>query len=251
MRLRLALPLLLATVFASCARKAVPVTSRPPVRDVAVEEIDFEYLHGRAQLNLKDENKDVEVKAHIRVRKDSVIWMTFSVMGVQGGKALINQDSITVVNTVKKEYYVFTYPDLSQRFGFQVTFPMIQSAMLGNLIYAKSDRDEVTEDETYDYIRQNMGGLLVTNAVNKLNRKVEKVDMKQETAKNALRLEYSDFQPLGSKSFPYKGAIRVAYVPVSGSEERTTAIVFEYVKAEVGDRQLNFPFNIPRRYERH
>ena len=56
---------------------------------------------------LRDANKERDVKANIRVRKDSVIWMTFSVIGVQGGKALINKDSITIVSNVDKEYLRF------------------------------------------------------------------------------------------------------------------------------------------------
>jgi hypothetical protein len=79
----------------------------------SVEEIDFEYLQGKARMVLRDANKERDVKANIRVRKDSVIWMTFSVIGVQGGKALINKDSITIVSNVDKEFYVFEYAELS------------------------------------------------------------------------------------------------------------------------------------------
>jgi hypothetical protein len=85
----------------------IPVA--PPAASIDIQEIDFEYLHGKARLSYRDNTKEREVKANIRIRKDSVIWMSFSVIGVQGGKALINKDSITILSNVEKEYYVFDY----------------------------------------------------------------------------------------------------------------------------------------------
>src|SRR5580704_149219 len=94
----------------ACHKKAIPTVSTVIApKTIAIEEIDFGYLHGKARLNYKDDKKELEVKATVRIRKDSVIWMTLSMIGIQGGKALINQDSVTIVKSVDKEYYVFDY----------------------------------------------------------------------------------------------------------------------------------------------
>lgn len=238
----------LAALSWSCSPKAVKVAAAP--RNVELEEIDFEYLHGKARLVILEKDKEREVKAHIRIRKDSVIWMTFTVLGVQGGKALINKDSITVVSTVNKEYFVFNYPELSKRFNFEINYDVVQAAMLGNLIAAKSLSDEVTEDETYDFLTQRKGKVSITNAINKRSRKLERLDMKEPGTENALHIEYSNFQPLGTKQFPYNGLINVIYKTATGIVLSNTSIVLEYSKAEIGDRQLKFPFNIPRKYDR-
>lgn len=245
------IPLLLIALAAlswSCSPRIVKTAAAP--RNVELEEIDFEYLHGKARLVIQEKEKEREVKAHIRIRKDSVIWMTFTVLGVQGGKALINKDSITVVSTVNKEYFVFNYPELSKRFNFEINYDVVQAAMLGNLIAAKSLSDEVTEDETYDFLTQRKGNVSITNAINKKSRKLERLDMKEPGTENALHIEYSNFQPLGSKQFPYNGLINVIYKTATGITLSNTSIILEYSKAEIGDRQLKFPFNIPRKYDR-
>ncbi|MFM7195353.1 MAG: DUF4292 domain-containing protein [Bacteroidota bacterium] len=245
------IPLLLIALAAlswSCSPKTVSVAAAP--RNVELEEIDFEYLHGKARLVIQEKEKEREVKAHIRIRKDSVIWMTFTVLGGQGGKALINKDSITVVSTVNKEYFVFNYPELSKRFNFDINYDVVQAAMLGNLIAAKSLSDEVTEDETYDFLTQRKGKVSITNAINKKSRKLERLDMKEPGTENALHIEYSNFQPLGTKQFPYNGLINVIYKTATGIVLSNTSIILEYSKAEIGDRQLKFPFNIPRKYDR-
>jgi len=233
----------------SCSKKVVsPVTISKPTPTLSIEEIDFEYLQGKARMVLRDANKERDVKANIRVRKDSVIWMTFSVIGVQGGKALINKDSITIVSNVDKEFYVFEYAELSKRYNFNINFNVIQSAMLGNLIEARTDQDQIVQDNSFFMLRQDANTISVLNYVNSASMKIEKVEMKETNTNNSLVLNYSNFQPLGNKLFPYNGTISLFYKTLAGI--LNTTVIFEYNKVEVGDKELKFPFNIPKRYVR-
>ena len=233
----------------ACSKKVVtPIATVPPKTTLNIEEIDFDYFQGKARMVLRDANKEREVKANIRIRKDSVIWMTFSVIGVQGGKALINKDSITIVSTVDKEYYVFEYGELSKRFNFNIDYNVVQSAMLGNPIVPRSDDDVVQQESSMYLLKQDEEDVNVVNYVNAASMKIEKVEMKEGNSMNSLVINYSNFQPVGSKIFPYNGTINLFYKTLSGL--LNTTIIFEYNKAEVGDRELRFPFNIPKRYER-
>jgi hypothetical protein len=238
-------------LFLSCSKKiTTPVATVPtPVKPVLnVQDIQFEYFHGKARMVLRDANKEREVKANIRVRKDSVIWMTFSVIGVQGGKALINKDSITIVSNVDKEYYVFEYAELSKRYNFDINYDVIQSAMLGNLLLPRKEDDDVVQESSMFLLKQNMGSVQITNYINAASMKVEKIDLKESNSNNSLVINYSNFQPVEDKLFPYNGTINLFYKTLSGV--LNTTVIFEYNKAEVGDRELKFPFNIPKRYAR-
>src|SRR5689334_4331414 len=238
----------LVLLAAACSKKVTPTITGSPRPELNIEEIDFEYFHGKARMVLRDANKEREVKANIRIRKDSVIWMTFSVIGVQGGKALINKDSITIVSTVDKEYYVFDYAELSKRFNFEINYNVIQSAMLGNPIITRSEADNVESLTSMFLLRQHANTIDVLNYVNAASMKIEKVELKESNTNNSLVINYSNFQPVGNKIFPYNGTINLFYKTVAGL--LNTTIIFEYNKAEVGDRELRFPFNIPRKYER-
>jgi len=245
--LLLALPIF----FTGCSKKVVtPLTTKSPTAVLNIEEINFEYFQGKARMILRDANKEREVKANIRIRKDSVIWMTFSVIGVQGGKALINKDSITIVSNVDKEYFVFDYAELSKRYKFPINYNVIQEAMLGNLIMDRKANDDVTQEPSFFLLKQHedAGGIDVTNYVSAASMKIEKVEMKEANSSNSLTLNYSNFQPVGDKLFPYNGTINLFYKTVSGL--LNTTIIFEYNKAESGDKELKFPFNIPKRYVR-
>ncbi|HEY9045331.1 MAG TPA: DUF4292 domain-containing protein [Ohtaekwangia sp.] len=235
----------------ACSKKITsPLITNVPVNkpSLSIEEIDFEYFQGKARMVLRDANKEREVKANIRIRKDSVIWMVFSVLGVQGGKALINKDSITILSNVDKEFYVFEYPELSKRYNFPIDYNVIQDAMLGNLITERQESDSIAQEPSVFLLKQHSGSVDVTNFINAASRKIEKVEMKQSNTNNTLTLNYSNFQPVGDKVFPYNGTINLFYQAVSGL--LNTTIIFEYNKAEVSDKRLKFPFDIPKRYER-
>src|SRR6516164_8441169 len=109
-------------------KKIGPIPPAAPT-SIDIQEIDFEYMQGKAKLVYRDNEKQQEVKAHIRVRKDSVIWMKLTVLGLQGGSVLINKDSITIVADWKNEYYVFDYQTLSKKFNFKIDYNVIQSAL--------------------------------------------------------------------------------------------------------------------------
>src|SRR6478752_8651955 len=235
----------------ACSKKIVaplPVTLAPPKPTLEIEEIDFEYFHGKARMVLREANKEREVKANIRVRKDSVIWMSFSFIGVQCGKSLVNKDSITIVSNVDKEYYVFEYAELSKRYNFPINYDVIQAAMLGNLVMDRKEEDAVEQETSFFLLKQMAGTIDVVNYINGASRKIEKVELKESNSNNSLVIKYSNFQPVENKLFPYNGTIDLFYKTMSGL--LNTTVIFEYNKAEVGTRELNFPFNIPKKYER-
>lgn len=233
-------------IISACSKKIVTIP--PPPKSIDIQSIDFEYLHGKTKITFRDNTKEQEVKANIRIRKDSVIWMTFHVLGLQGGKALINKDSITVVSSLKKEYYVYDYVELSKRFNFNINYDVVQAALLGNPIMAKRADDEIKEDTLTNELAQKQGTVNVKSRINRTSKKLERVELKETTTGNMLKIDYSDFQPLGDKLFPYKGLIDILYKSASGLVNNS--IVFEYTKVEVGDKELRFPFNIPKRYDR-
>lgn len=247
MRQKALLLLSLVVLLSSCAKKITAPVSLPE-KTLAIEEIDFEYFHGKARLNFKDEKREREVKANIRIRKDSVIWMNFTVIGLQGGRVLINKDSITILSNVNNEYYVYTYPELSKRFNFNVDYFVVQAAILGNLMMPAIEKKDLITEGGIDRLNQTQGNVFIQNYINNTTKKLEKVELQESTSGNSAKINYSNFQPVGNKSFAYNNSINIVYKTLSTIANNT--ITLEYNNAEVGDKELRFPFKIPKRYDR-
>jgi hypothetical protein len=113
---------------------------------------------------------------------------------------------------------------------------------------AKRAEDEITTDSLFNQLLQRQGTVSVKSHINKTSKKLESVELHESNTGNLLKINYSDFQPLDDKLFPYKGLIDMIYKSPSGLINNS--IVFEYTKVEVGTKELRFPFNIPKKYDR-
>jgi hypothetical protein len=244
--------LLFATVllftFQSCSKKTIPTLPSAP-KTLDIEQIEFGYLHGKARLSYQTEKGVTEAKASIRIRKDSVIWIAFSQVGIVGRKALINKDSITILDNQNKEYETWGYEELSSIVNFKIDYSMLEAAVLGNPIKSGNSENEIGREGESDKMVQKEGLISIKTLINPITKKVESLEVTEATTNNSLKSEYSNFQPLGNKYFPYNEIIKVFYKSASGTLNNFT-ITIEYNKAEVGDKELKFPFNIPKRYVR-
>lgn len=246
---RLLLLILLSLTLASCGKKLTGISwNYLDKNKLDIQEAEFDYFSGKAKINYKDDDLDIKARANIRIRKDSVIWIAFSSVGIQGARCLINRDSITIINLVKKEYYVFNYDSLTKQFNFDVNYDVIQAATLGNLIVDKERRDEVEREESVYILKQKSGNVEVSNYVNPKTMKIERVEMLENSSKNTAVIRYYDFHMVETTAFPYSAILSIFYT--EGMKKLNTVIEMEYSKAEIEDKELKFPFSIPKKYER-
>jgi len=213
-----------------------------------VQEVDFEYFSGKCKISYKDHELDIKAKANVRVKKDSAIWISFSAIGIQGARCMITQDSITIMNLVKKEYYVFYYDSLSKQFNFDVNYDAIQSVAMGNLIIERTKDNEVSKDDNFYLLKQQSGSVAVHNFVNQRTMKIDRVEMLEVSSKNSAVVRYYDYGMVQEHAFPFSAIISLFYK--ADGKTLNTVIEFEYSKAEIEEKPLKFPFNIPKKYER-
>jgi hypothetical protein len=77
---------------------------------------------------------------------------------------------------------------------------------------------------------------------------LERLNLKEPETGNELKIRYGDFQLVEDKAFPYSIIISLLYFGPEGA--MNTEIEIEYNKAEMADKELKFPFNIPKKYDR-
>ncbi|MEM8566679.1 MAG: DUF4292 domain-containing protein [Bacteroidota bacterium] len=240
----------LIILFASgaCSKKVSGIGSVDDSNQLDVQQVDFNYFSGKAKINYKDSELDLKAKANVRMKKDSLIWISFSAVGIQGARCLISKDSITILNMFKKEYYVYHYDSLSAQFNINIDFESIQSAAVGNLVQLNEKDDNVEKTEDFFILHQRSGSILIDNFVNPQTMKVERVQMIENESKNSATINYYDFQMVENQAFPFSAVISLFYK--ADNKTLNTLIEFEYNKAVIEDKELKFPFNIPKKYVR-
>lgn len=231
----------------SCKKELSGVATKKN-KELKITPLDFEYLNTKSKIRFQNDDKDISVTATIRIKKDSVIWLSLSpAFGIEAARAVITQDSLKIVNRLEREYNAFDFKSLSEKFNFNITFELIQAMLLGEMPIPKSLQDQVSSKNGHFIIHQERGNLIADNYIDALKMKPERIQLSEDSTENNLSLLYNNFQPLSTFLIPYSNKIILNYK--DGTEIHTTLIDIDHGKAEIADASLRFPFNIPQKYD--
>lgn len=245
-----------SVVTSSLPADSTATTPRPPRPGIEearanVAEIDFRYLTAKSKISFKSPQQDIDnASINIRVRKDSLIWLSVSKLGIEAVRGLITRDSITIIDKIHKEYSVYDFPTLSKQFNFVMNFELLQALIVGNLPLPKRPAQKIKNERDYLLLRQSEGKVLVENYIGEQDRKLKKLMVTEQPTKNTLRLDYEDFTSLNNFLFPYTSLVTLDYKSKTDGQFYQTLLRIKHNKVELVDKNPGFPFTIPAKYER-
>lgn len=218
---------------------------------VNVETIDFKYLTAKSKVSFKSKDQDIDnANVNIRMLKDSVLWLSIVAGPIEVVRGLITRDSIHIVDRYHKEYYLYDFNSLSQKFNFQLSFDLIQSILIGNMPIPKKENQRFKKEKDYFMLRQQEGKIVLENYIGEQNRRLKKLLVTEQPTKNSLTLDYDDFTHLNNYLFPYTSLIQLDYQSQKDNQLYQTVFRIKHQKVELSDKKLSFPFSVPPKYER-
>jgi hypothetical protein len=238
---------LIALILVSCSKKVL--VSDYGKNKFEVQNLDFDTFNSRAKVRYDNGDKSLSLNANIRMKKDSVIWISLSAfLGIEVARALITPDSMVLINRLDQEYEVMSYKQLSNQFNFEIDYELIQAMLLGNMPRELNLRDELKKEKDVVTVRQLLDQYLVENYINSKTLKLERVFIEEIPTKNTLNFAYGDFNMLEKNIFPYSSDILLTYNTSTGNSK--TEIKIDHNKVEIQNTELSFPFEIPDKYHR-
>ena len=236
--------LLVGACLASCNRKIGAVFTKKDRLEVINPE--FDYMTAKAKFKFENGGKRVAASANFRFQKDSIIWISISSLGFEGARILINTQNVRVLDRLNKQYYEYTFEELSRQYDFEFDFKMIQSVLLGNLI-EPHEKQKIQKSEKYYSYDNAKGAYLFTNFIGASTMKLEKVTVVDEGTKNSISVNYSDFILVKDQVFPNR---ILAIIDYDSESKSNTAINISYNKMEIESSPLKFPYSVSSKYER-
>ena len=217
----------------------------------SISDIDFRYLKAKSKISFKSKEQDIDnANIDIRMRKDSVIWISISKLGFEAARVMIRQDSMIVMDKIHSEYSVYGFNELSKKFNFKLSFGLIQSILVGNMPISKKVNQKFKKEKDYFMLRQEEGKVLIDSYIGEKNRRLKKLMATDQPSKTSLTLDYDDFTELNNYVFPYTSLIQVDYQSDKDKQFYQTVFRIKHQKIELVEQTLTFPFVIPVKYKR-
>lgn len=134
------------------------------VEPVKINEVAFDYLTAKSKVSFESNKQNFDnTNVNIRMKKDSLIWISVTGVGFEVARGLITPDSIVFMDKFHKQYFVFTYEQLSKKYNFELNFALLQSVIVGNLPFPAQPDDRFTKQDNFFVLSQDKGRIGVSN----------------------------------------------------------------------------------------
>ncbi|WP_151089371.1 DUF4292 domain-containing protein [Hymenobacter baengnokdamensis] len=229
------------------AGTSTPVAVATPA-GVKAANTSFQYLNGRGKIHFKHKDTDQSANFTLRMRRDSAIWLSGSLLGIEGVRALLTPDSVRVVNRLQKTYFAGDYAYLSQLLNVPVSYQQMQAILLGDYQPApKGALPVVKKEGDNEVITYPQAPLILEQLLSGSTGRLQQLKVSETAAQRSLTVGYADFQKPTGTDLPF--AFTTSVLGQQGGTESTSATL-NYQKIEVGSGHLDFPFSIPKGYAR-
>ncbi|WP_299208191.1 DUF4292 domain-containing protein [uncultured Dokdonia sp.] len=246
--------LLVISVLASCGgtKKATKKATTEDIATVRLIEnhyansFDFTTLVARTRVRYEDKKSRQTVTVNIRIEKDKKIWMSASILGITGAKALITPEKVSFYEKINKSYFEGDFSFLSQYFGVQMNFEQLQRLLIGQTVYNLREGNYRVDQVDGLYKMAPKKQLALLNLffyMEPQNFLIKKQQVTQPKDNLSLTINYAAHQLVNGKPFPESIGIQV----LENTDQ--TLIEIEYRSVDV-DVPVRFPFSIPSDYKK-
>lgn len=261
------LPVLIVLFFNACkSRQKVEIVINQNVNqtkltgeDVQINQANFKWFDGKFNAEINNNGKINTVKGRVRMRQDSLIWISIKpdVAIIEVFRILIDKDSLRFINYLDKEYVLEEFSAISQIAQYDINFSMLQGIFTGNpyFMFAKKDYQvNVSEKDTvlsssdmklYLGARNQQSGaeFLFQALFINLQKKAWRNILYDPKSRLEMEIQYPEYQLIDSVLFPLNGRLSIVGDTVN------TRFGFDYTKTIVNE-PFDFPFTIPKSFKR-
>jgi hypothetical protein len=249
---------------ASCRSTKItePVYTKVPKVQILIESVqsahfNFEWFSGKIAGKYKDDTQSFSFKGSIKIKKDSLIWMSISPgLGLELGRVLFDQDSLHFMNRFDKTYFKSSYADLSEKVNCPLTYARIQDLLTGNSL---SDFDEkkyysdlvgslfkigsVSEKQfkKLERSRRKFNQEIFTALVNPKTYKIDTQYLTNFKLNRKLWISYQDFEIHNNQYFAESIGLNI-------STKKELSLNLSYSRINLS-KELKFSFKVPKSYE--
>jgi hypothetical protein len=158
MRRLLFLGMLTGLFFTSCFTvKKIPTPNPPPTTSLKKENayslmtklkgnnLNYRWISAHFSAEIDNDTSHDSFNGVVRMRKDSIIWMSVSVIlgALTAVHAKLDGDSVIFINHIQGDYFKGTYDYLDTLLNEDIDFDLIQSVMVGNSLEFYNDTSKM------------------------------------------------------------------------------------------------------------
>jgi len=243
-------------------KPVVPSLKKENIHTLAAKiknnEFNFKWISAHVSVEMDDDSSHTSFSGNLRICKDSVIWMSVSVIGIKMLQVLLTQDSAMFINYHTDSYFKGDYDYVDKLIHNDVDYDMAQSILTGTCMEFYSDTSKMKSYfDGSQYIistirKRKLKKVLYKNREYKSKDdgqfifldpqdfRISHIQIKDFVNNRSFDAFYSDFQKVDSVMFP-------CHIQYQIKAEKNIKVDLQYKKV-MFKSQEEAPFVIPKKY---
>lgn len=211
---------------------------------VTKNKIDINTFSGKIDVDYEEvDGKDVNVNAHVRIWKDSTIWISITgPLGIEGLRALITPDSIRILDKQEKTYSAKSIYYLEEMMALPLNFSILQDLLLGNPVFLDSNISSYRKTGNAVTLFNDgpvFKNLITVGLEDMLMQNSNLADSDLENNRSCI-LSYDEYETKKEQSFSTKRIVHI-------QDKKTINIKMNFKQYDFNEK-LSFPFSVPKNY---
>jgi len=259
--------ILTITLFYSCNPQKRLI--KAPIREEGADylfgklkanELNYHGFTAKFSAEYTNQGKKTSFNGQIRIRKDSLIWLSFSPgLGIEVFRIMITQDSVMFINRMNNTYFIGDYAYVNKFLNTNIDYDILQSFLTGNDLsfYEKGKFRASLDKGQYKLATagrmklkiavrsgQEPQNVLIQNIwIDPGNFKITQANVK-EIRRPGMQLEacYSEFEKIGEQLFPKEMTFDI-------SADNDLYVKVSFLKINI-NQPMTFPFRVPKGYRK-
>lgn len=223
------------------AQKQLLIASLTPLLQ---NEILYKTFSGKAKMHYSSNSQKQEFVAHIRISKDSVIWINVTAAAgmVSVARVYITPDSLLLLNHLQKEVYKMAIADASKLLPIPVNFGLVQNLFIGNMLQKGGMPKDATDFGGTWTIDVEDAEMLQQIGFNKTDSTIRSLQMRSKDDAVQGMIQYGTYENTDGRKFATERALNIS----NKGEPHYLDMSFNKVEF---DQPIEVPFSIPKNYQ--
>lgn len=260
--------LILITVLSACKSKKEIVETEVPRDIISADsvftllksnELDYTWLRATFNAETNIDGRQLLFSGQIRMRSDSILWISLSKLGIEMMRLKITTDSVYLLNKMKNTYFSSDINYINAFLDTDLDFYMVQSLLLGNDFKYYSTEQFDARNNQNEYILHTVSRKKLKTYMDSSGSKDNLLIQKMHLDKNTLKIrqqnfkqvknpnkkmlvKYSGFEDVNGQLFP-----TIQDYEIKGVQNITLSL--KYDKLILNQKQ-RIPFKVTSKYSR-
>ncbi len=221
---------------------AADVNALALIKQVHSNALPFKELSAKMKTKMASSTINQSFTTNIRWKKGEKIWLSMSIIGIEGARVLITKDSIKIMDKLNNRYILKPLSYIKQKALVDLSFADIENIFLGQLVFVDSTKAKYAINPTNITIHSDATRFLTNVLFDKSSKNITSIFVTDKQNAQTLESTYSNYQTQLGKPFAMDRVLTMK------NSKETVELTFKFQNIEA-KQNLEYPFSINPNYK--